>query len=219
MRRVLDQPNRRRGQRGERALGAGHEGRDVEAVLGQQVLEAVAGDLTAERPELGTDRAEVVGDDGLQPIEHRRRGLAGAEGEPLPRHRHGIEPDDVVGRAPVRQRARAAGVVADHPADRAPGVGRRVRAEAQPLRRGRALQHGVHRARIDACRTRFGVDLVHAVEVAEKSSTTPVPTALPAIDVPAPRDVSGVPVVRHASIVASTSSTERGRTTTCGTTR
>ena len=53
----------------------------------------------------------------------------------------------------------------------------------------------------------------------EKSSTMPVPTALPATDVPPPRDVSGVPVSRATSSAASTSSVSRGNTTTCGTTR
>ncbi len=53
----------------------------------------------------------------------------------------------------------------------------------------------------------------------EVSTTMPVPTALPAIDVPAPRMVSGVPLSRATATVAASSSTERGRTTTCGTTR
>ena len=51
------------------------------------------------------------------------------------------------------------------------------------------------------------------------SSTTPVPTALPAIEVPAPREVSGTPRVRQTSSVAATSSTSRGRTTAVGVTR
>ena len=41
------------------ALGAGQEPRDVEAVLGQQVLQAVAGHLAAEAAELGADGAQV----------------------------------------------------------------------------------------------------------------------------------------------------------------
>ena len=52
-----------------------------------------------------------------------------------------------------------------------------------------------------------------------KSTTTPAPTELPAMDVPAPRAVIGTPVVAQASTTASTSSTCLGRTTTCGTTR
>ena len=53
----------------------------------------------------------------------------------------------------------------------------------------------------------------------EVSSTMPGPTALPAIEVPAPRAVSGVPVARATSTTASTSSTCRGITTTWGGTR
>ena len=165
---ILDQPNRRRCERRERALGASHEGGDVEAVLRQQVLEAVARHLSAERPELGTNDAEVVGDDCLETFEHRGHRLVSAESEPLPRCRHGVERDDIVGGPAVRQRTRATRVVADHPADRAPGVGRRVGSEAQTLSRGRSLQDGVHRARIDARRTGLDVDLVHTVEVARE---------------------------------------------------
>ncbi len=51
------------------------------------------------------------------------------------------------------------------------------------------------------------------------STTMPVPTAFPAIEVPAPRSVSGVPVSRATATVASISSDVAGRTTTCGTTR
>ena len=52
-----------------------------------------------------------------------------------------------------------------------------------------------------------------------KSSTMPVPIAFPATDVPAPRAVTGTLRDRATSSVASTSSSERGRTITCGTTR
>ncbi len=51
------------------------------------------------------------------------------------------------------------------------------------------------------------------------STTNPGPTALPAIDVPAPRMVSGVPVARAVSTVATSSSRWRGRTTASGGTR
>ena len=48
------------------------------------------------------------------------------------------------------------------------------------------------------------------------SMTMPAPIALPAIEVPAPRMVSGVPVSRATATVAMTSSVSRGRTTTSG---
>ncbi len=53
----------------------------------------------------------------------------------------------------------------------------------------------------------------------EVSTTMPGPTALPAIDVPAPRIVTGAPDARATSSTAWISSVERGRTTTWGTTR
>ena len=50
----------------------------------------------------------------------------------------------------------------------------------------------------------------------EKSSTMPRPIELPAIEVPAPREVSGVPVSRATASAAATSSACRGRTTASG---
>jgi hypothetical protein len=51
------------------------------------------------------------------------------------------------------------------------------------------------------------------------STTTPGPTALPAMEVPAPRAVRGTPRDRHTSRVATISSACRGRTTARGRTR
>ena len=48
------------------------------------------------------------------------------------------------------------------------------------------------------------------------SMTMPAPTALPAMEVPAPRMVIGVPVSRATASVAASSSVCRGRTTTSG---
>ena len=47
----------------------------------------------------------------------------------------------------------------------------------------------------------------------------PGPIALPAQEVPPPRLVRGTPVVRETARTASTSSVERGKTTTRGGTR
>jgi hypothetical protein len=58
-----------------------------------------------------------------------------------------------------------------------------------------------------------------AVRCVDVSTTIPGPIALPATDVPPPRSVSGVPVVRATSATARRSSVSRGKTTTCGTTR
>ena len=53
----------------------------------------------------------------------------------------------------------------------------------------------------------------------EASSTTPGPTALPAIEVPPPLTVSGTVSSRQTAAAARTSSVDRGNTTTSGTTR
>ena len=138
-----------------------------------------------------------------------RRVVAGRGQEP--------QPGDVVGGAAVGQRARAAGVVADHPADRAARVGRRVGPEADAVRRDGLLQHGVDGAGLDDGGARLGVDRQHPVEVArEVERRCRGPTALPATEVPAPREVSGTPVSRATASAAATSSTERGRTTASG---
>ncbi len=52
-----------------------------------------------------------------------------------------------------------------------------------------------------------------------KSSTTPVPVACPAIDVPPPRGTTGTPSSRQTASVAATSSASRGATTPSGTRR
>ncbi|CAM5670428.1 hypothetical protein SFUMM280S_01902 [Streptomyces fumanus] len=52
-----------------------------------------------------------------------------------------------------------------------------------------------------------------------KSSTTPVPVACPAIEVPPPRGTTGTPCARHTSSTAATSSASRGATTPSGTRR
>ena len=168
---VGDQADRRPGDDGEGALGAREEAGHVEAALGQQVLEAVAGDLTSERAELGPDRAEVAGHHVAQPREaggQRRccwsRGSV-LEVQALTAPGHHVEGDHVVRRAAVAERARPARVVADHPADRAAVVRRRVRSEPQPVRRGGRLQRGLHDPGLDPGRTRLGVELADPGEV------------------------------------------------------
>ena len=53
----------------------------------------------------------------------------------------------------------------------------------------------------------------------EKSSTRPAPTALPAIEVPAPRLVTGTPSPLATASAAAASSASRGNATTAGSTR
>ena len=164
---VGDEADGRAGDDGERALRAGEEPGHVEAPLGQQVLEAVARHLAPEGAELGADRAEVARHHVAQPGEAGRQGrlLAVLEVQPLAAPGDDVEGDHVVRRAAVAERARPAGVVADHPADRAAVVRRGVRPEPQPVRRGRRLQRGLDDAGLDAGRPRLRVHLADAGEV------------------------------------------------------
>ncbi len=159
--RVLDEPHGRAGDHPEGALAADQEPVEVAAPLRQQVLEGVAGDLTGEAAEPGADGAEVVGHECVEPVVQRGAGAV----EPGAVGGEHVERDDVVGGPSVAEGAGAARVVADHPADRAAGVGRRVRAEAQPVPGGGLLQGGVHGAGLDRGGARLGVDRQHPVEV------------------------------------------------------
>ena len=76
VRQVGDEPDARAGDDGEGTLAADEETGDVEAVLGQQVLEAVAGNLPAEPAELGADDAEI----GRAPVPGVRQGPASRDG-------------------------------------------------------------------------------------------------------------------------------------------
>ena len=162
-RRVLDETHGRLEHHPERALGADQEPVEPAPVLGKQVLEGVARDLAPEAPELGAHRAEVLVDQGIHEVvspacraRRHHRAIGEQDGEPL----------DVVDRAAVGERSRAAGVVADHPADRAARVGRGIGAEAEPSGDRLLLQHRVHDAGLDARGPRFGVEGEHPAEVA-----------------------------------------------------
>ena len=161
-----DEVDGRRADESERALRPCHERGDVEAPLRQQVLEAVPRDLAPEPAELGADGGEVGGDHLPQAVEGGRGVRAVAtEHEPLARRGKDLQARDVVGAAAVAEGAVPARVVADHPADRAPRVGGRVRTEAQAVGPGGGLERGVHDARVDRRAAGLDVDLVHAVQV------------------------------------------------------
>ncbi len=84
-------------------------------------------------------------------------GQAGLDVVGSPGPRHG-ELDHVVDRPPMTECARAAGVVADHAADGAPGMCRRVGPEPQPVLHCGPLQVGMHHTRLHHRRTSFGID-------------------------------------------------------------
>ncbi len=162
------------GDHAERPLGAGEEPGHVEVVLGEQVLERVARDLPGEPPELGPDQAETIADQAVQSREHGHFGLSApreavpavaAGGETHAGHGQQVGVDDIVGRPPVGQRARAARVVAQAAPDGGSRVGRGIRAESQPVF-GRSGRHRVEdRPRFHAGRSSLRVDGEYPVEV------------------------------------------------------
>ena len=66
--RVAHEPDGRAKDDGERALAAHQEPIEPATVLGEQLLEGVAGDLAGEPAEAGPDQAQVVGDQPVQGV-------------------------------------------------------------------------------------------------------------------------------------------------------
>ena len=164
MRGIGDQPDRRAEHQRQRALAADQRPGHVEAALGQQVLQRVAGDLPAEPAELGADRRELAVHQPPEVVEGARRRCA-VQAQPLPAAGDDVEADDVVRGPAVAQGAGAAGVVADHPADGAAVVGARVGSEAQAARLHGPLQRRLHDARLDRRRPGLDVDVEHPRQV------------------------------------------------------
>ena len=148
---------------GQGALAAGQGPGQVAAPLRQQVLQLVAGVLAGEAAELGPDGGQVGPDHLLQPRDGG--GAARAGPQALAGATDHLQLQDVVGGAAVGQGPRPAGVVADHPAQGAAAVGRRVGAEAQPVGPGRRLEVVEHHARLDRGRGPLRVQRQHPPEV------------------------------------------------------
>ena len=136
VRRIGHEPHRRADDHRQRALAASQESGHVEAVLRQQMLQAVARHLSPEAPELGADDAEIRLHDRLQRSEASvvitvcrpvKLDMFTGAGDHL-------EPDHIVGGSAVPESPRTACVVPDHPADGAAVVGRWIRPETQAVR-------------------------------------------------------------------------------------
>ncbi len=159
-----DEPQRRRGDHGAGALGARERPGDVEAALGEQPVEAVARDASGPRRQLGAQQVGVAAEERPQPVVERRPQGVGAASCPV--RRDELEPEDVLRRRPPPDRVRPAGVVAHHPADRAPRVRGRVRPDAQPVACRRRIDRVEDRARQDRHGPRLDVERRDPVEVA-----------------------------------------------------
>jgi hypothetical protein len=156
--RAGDQPHGR--LQGDRAGGLGADERpgDVEAVLGQQLGEVVARHPAGDVRVPGADQVGVAVADGAHAgVElaaatagpHDRLQLAVAGRPDLQAHPvvgDHVERLDVVLGLAGHQGAHAAGVVADHPAEGAPGVGGRVWPVGQVVDLGRLAEPVEHDA-------------------------------------------------------------------------
>lgn len=78
--RLRGKPDGGSAHHGEGAFGADQEARHVEAALGQQVFQRVAGHLPAEATELGADHAQVGQHQLVQGAQRRRRWRRSAPG-------------------------------------------------------------------------------------------------------------------------------------------
>ena len=162
----------------ERAFRADQRAGDVEPVLGQQLRAACS-----PRPGAGcrgsgpgsgrrTRRAGRAARGRSRPGGRPRRRAAPARPRDVVADRHAqavvgqdLQLVDVLLGLAGHLRVHAAGVVADHPAERAVGVRGRIGAERQAVRRRGGAQVVEHDARLDPRPAFLGVDLQHAVEV------------------------------------------------------
>ena len=201
-----------------RPLRARQRPGDVEALLGQQVVEVVAGDPA--RQVLGIAAADLVGvavakglepgvdlalappsaDDPLQLLLAR-----GADGHPGAVVEQDVQLVDLVGGPPgpqAHQRVDAARVVADHPAQRVVGVRRGVRGEGQAVPLGLGAEVVQHRARLHPRQLRSGSIERTLLTCFDQSITTATLQQPPVRLVPPPRERSGAPWRRQTATVS-----------------
>ena len=157
-----DQRHCRVGDHPESALATDQRLRQVAAPFRQQMLQGVPGDLSREGAELGADHPEfgldqlVQAGDLLHPVRRADRPADAVDDGQRP---------DVVRGAAVGDGVRAAGVVADHSADRRSVLRRRVRTEPETERGDRRLEGGQDGPGFNQCGAARGVHLQHLVEV------------------------------------------------------
>ena len=194
---VVDQAHRRLAHQRERALRADEEPVERATVLPQQVLERVAADL-ARTVRSRCGRGRGAGRPALPAAPPPRWPRATSSATtlstvrpwPSAREPHALLP--II--PPIVQR-----VWVDGPVRTAARAG------------GRPLQVRVHDTRLNDGRAGLGSIPSTRFQVSDGVHDDPVPTALPAIDVPAPRIVTGTRSPEATSRTASNSSACRGR--------
>jgi hypothetical protein len=174
---VRDQLDLRREDDGARAFRPHQRARDVEAVVGEQLLERVPRDAARDVGEAFADLARVAIADRAQAAVD----LADAIGTPaqlvelVVGRRPDAHPDAVVGQDVELEdvllglsghlRVHPAGVVADHPPQRVVRVRRGVGSERQTVLRHVLTELVEHQPRLDAGPTLLDVHFEHAIEV------------------------------------------------------
>ena len=141
-----DEPERGLGDHGAGPLAADERPGDVPAALREQPVQGVAGDPAGPR------RAAPGGScrRGSRPPRrgaHRAPARAPPSAAARPVCGDDLHPQRVLGRGPPPDRPRTAGVVAEHPADRAPAVRGWVGPDPQPVRGGGPVEVVEDRAR------------------------------------------------------------------------
>ena len=167
------EPDRGLGDQGQGSLAADEEGGEVPPVLGQEVLQRVAGDLALEAAEAGADGREVGCDEFGQAVDGVHAQAAGAGRGLAPVGQEQAQPVDVVRGPPEGHGVGAAGVVADHAAEGRPVLRGGVGPEAQPEGGRGLLQVGHDHARLDAGGAGVGVDAEDGVHVAGEIEDDP----------------------------------------------
>src|SRR5690625_27384 len=174
---AVDQADGRLEDRDAGPLGPGEGAGDVKAIFGEELVEVVAGDAArdigealadqvgvavADRPEPRIDLAAAapLGDDRLE------LGLGGgADTHTEPVVGEDLELLDIVRGPAGHDRVDAAGVVADHPAEGAVVVRRRIRPEGQVVLLGGAAEVIEDEAGLDAGGTGVGVEGDEVAEI------------------------------------------------------
>ncbi len=157
----------------QRGFAAHQQPGDVEAVLGQQRVQVVAGHPARDFREPAADLVPVcVAQRAQPPVDGRPQvalpldpGVLLVAGLPAPEagpvvEQH-LQPGDVVDDLAVRLRGGAAGVVADHAADGAVGVGGGLGPVAQPVRRELPVEVVQHDPRLHDAGAGIGVHRLH----------------------------------------------------------
>ena len=165
---------------GAGALAADQRARNVKFVFGQQFVEVVAGDAAWNARELLTNEIRVAIANAREAGVDLPWSAAGAnqalnllgaratDGHPRAVVEHDVERLDIVDGFAAEQAVNAAAIVADHAAERAARMRRRIGRIGQMMQFGRVAQPVENDARLDRGELGGGIDGTERVHVAGK---------------------------------------------------